>query len=111
MYGDYAAQPALGLTERQGILANGRYKLDQNWVLLGGVLYDVKAEKISQTQVGLGYIDDCLILALNYMTSYDYSGSTAANSTVFLQFSLRTLGGGSVGQSTSALSNGFPGLH
>jgi len=111
MYGDYAAQPALGLDERQGILANGRFKLNQNWVLLGGVQYDLKAEKISQTQVGVGYVDDCLILALNYMTSYSYSGSTAANNTVFLQLSLRTLGGGSVGTGTSAISNGLTGLH
>ena len=111
MYGDYAAQPALGLTHREGILANGRYKLNENWVMLGGALYDVRTEKLSQTQIGLGYIDDCLILALNYMTSYSYSGSTAANNTVFLQFGLRTLGGGSVGQGTSAVSNGFPGLH
>jgi LPS-assembly protein len=111
MYGDYAAQPALGLNQRQGVLANGRYKLSENWVLLGGALYDLRAEKLSQTQIGLGYIDDCLILALNYMTSYSYSGSTAANNTVFLQLSLRTLGGGSVGQGTSAISNGFPGLH
>jgi LPS-assembly protein len=111
MYGDYAAQPALGLDQRQGILANGRFKLNENWVMLGGALYDVKAAKLSQTQIGLGYIDDCLILALNYMTSYSYSGSTAANNTIFLQLSLRTLGGVSVGQGTSALSNGFPGLH
>jgi LPS-assembly protein len=110
MYGDYAAQPALGLNLRQGILANGRFKISDNWVFLGGALYDLRAEKISQTQVGLGYIDDCLILALNYMTSYSYSGSTAANNTVFLQLSLRTLGGGTVGQGTSAISNGFPGL-
>jgi LPS-assembly protein len=111
MYGDYAAQPALGLDQRQGILANGRYKLNENWVLLGGALYDIKAEKISQTQIGLGYIDDCLILALNYMTTYSYSGSTAANNTVFLTLGLRTLGGFSVGQGTSAISNAFPGLH
>ncbi|HWF97054.1 MAG TPA: LPS-assembly protein LptD [Xanthobacteraceae bacterium] len=111
MYGDYAAQPALGLDERQGILANGRFKLNENWVLLGGALYDLRAEKFSQTQIGLGYIDDCLILALNYMTSYSYSGSTAANSTIFLQLSLRTLGGGSVGTGTSAISNGLSGLH
>ncbi len=111
MYGDYAAQPALGLDERQGILANGRFKLNPNWVLLGGVQYDLKAEKISQTQVGVGYIDDCLILALNYMTSYSYSGSTAANNTVFLQLSLRTLGGGSVGTGTSTISNGLTGLN
>jgi LPS-assembly protein len=111
MYGDYAAQPALGLDHRQGVLANGRFKLNENWVLLGGALYDLRAEKISQTQAGVGYIDDCLIVALNYMTSYSYSGSTAANNTIFLQLSLRTLGGGTVGQGTSSISNGFPGVH
>jgi LPS-assembly protein len=110
MYGDYAAQPALGLDHREGILANGRFKLNENWVLLGGAQYDLRADKISQTQVGLGYIDDCLILALNYMTSYSYSGTTSANNTVFLQLGLRTLGGGTVGEGTSALGNGFPGL-
>jgi LPS-assembly protein len=111
MYGDYRAQPALGLDQRQGLLANGRYKLNQNWVLLGGALYDVRAEKFSQTQVGLGYIDDCLILALNYITSYTYSGSTAANNTIFFTVSLRTLGGGSVGEGVSAISNGLSSLH
>jgi len=33
---DYAAQPSLGLDHREGILANGRYKFNENWVLLGG---------------------------------------------------------------------------
>jgi LPS-assembly protein len=110
MYGDYAAQPLLGLDQRQGILANGRYKINENWVLLGGALYDVRAEKVSSTQLGLGYIDDCLILALNYVTSYSYSGSTAANSTIFFQLGLRTLGGVSFGQGTSTLTNPFPAL-
>jgi LPS-assembly protein len=80
-------------------------------VLLGGALYDIQAAKLSQTQIGIGYIDDCLILALNYMTSYSYSGATAANSTIMLQLSLRTLGGGAVGMGTAGLSNGFPGMH
>ena len=111
MYGDYAAQPALGLDQRQGLLAHGRFKLNENWALLGGVLYDVRAEKFSQTQIGLGYIDDCLIVALNYMTSYEYSGSTAANNTLLFSFSLRTLGGTSVGQSISGITNAFAGSH
>jgi LPS-assembly protein len=110
MYGDYAAQPALGLDRREGVLASTRYKLAENWAFLGSALYDVRAEKISQTQVGIGYIDDCLILALNYLTSYSYSGSTAANNTIFLQLNLRTLGGATVGQGTSVLGNGIQGL-
>jgi LPS-assembly protein len=106
MYGDYAAQPALGLDERQGLLVNARYKLTENWALLGGVLYDVRAQQFSQTQVGVGYIDDCLILALNYLTSYNYSGSTSANNTLMFSISLRTLGGTSVSENVGAL-----GLH
>jgi LPS-assembly protein len=110
MFGDYAAQPALGLDHREGVLANGRYKLNENWIMLGGAQYDLRAQKISSTQIGVGYIDDCLILALNYLTSYSYSGTTSANNTIFLQLSLRTLGGGSIGQGTSTFSNGIPGL-
>jgi LPS-assembly protein len=110
MYGDYAAQPALGLDHREGILGTGRYKINENWVFLGGAQYDLRAEKLSSTQIGVGYIDDCLILALNYMTSYSYSGNTQANNTVFLQIGLRTLGGITMGQGTSALSNGISGL-
>ena len=110
LYGDYAAQPALGLLQREGILGTGRYKITENWLFLGGAQYDIKAEKVSSTQIGVGYIDDCLILALNYMTSYSYSGQTTANNTVFLQIGLRTLGGTSVGTNTSVLQNGVPGF-
>ena len=110
LFGDYAAQPALGLLQREGILGTGRYKITENWLFLGGAQYDIKAEKVSSTQIGVGYIDDCLILALNYMTSYSYSGQTTANNTVFLQIGLRTLGGTSVGTNTSVLQNGVPGF-
>ena len=64
LYGDYAAQPLLGfLDRRQGILGSGSVKLDANWVLLGAARYDINAGKFDQTRIGLGYIDDCLILA------------------------------------------------
>jgi LPS-assembly protein len=105
MYGNYAAQPAIGFpTSREGVLGTARVKLNPNWVLMGGAQYDIKAEKISQTQIGVGYVDDCLILALNYITSYSYSGSTAANNTILLQVSLRTLGGSAAGPGTTAMS-------
>jgi LPS-assembly protein len=99
LYGDYAAQPALGILERQqGILGVGQVKLDANWVLLGGARYDINAEKFDQTRIGVGYVDDCLILGLNYITNYTYSGNVHANHTVMLQLNLRTLGGTSVNQ-------------
>jgi LPS-assembly protein len=99
LYGDYAAQPLLGILDRQqGILGTGQVKLDANWVLLGGARYDIMAGKFDQTRIGLGYVDDCLILGLNYITNYTYSGNVSSNHTIMLQLSLRTLGGTSASQ-------------
>ena len=104
LYGDYAAEPKLGfLYRRQGILGTGTLKLDANWVLLGSARYDINEEKFDQTRIGLGYVDDCLMLALNYITSYTYSGNVAVDHTIMLQLSLRTLGGTSASQGVSSL--------
>jgi LPS-assembly protein len=103
MYGSYAAQPELGfLDRREGILGNARYKVNPNWVLLAAARYDLRAHQVSQTQIGVGYIDDCLILALNYITDYAYSGSVSVNHTYMMQVSLRTLGGNTSGGGGSA---------
>jgi LPS-assembly protein len=104
LYGDYAAKPDLGLLyRRQGVLGTGSLKLDANWVLLGSARYDINAEKFDQTRIGLGYVDDCLMLAVNYITNYTYSGNPGVDHTVMLQLSLRTLGGTSASQGVSSL--------
>jgi LPS-assembly protein len=104
LYGDYAAQPQLGfLSRRQGLLGSGSVKLDANWVLLGAARYDLNANKFDQTRIGIGYVDDCLILALNYITNYAYSGNPSADHQVMLQFTLRTLGGAAVSQGVSGI--------
>ncbi len=105
LYGDYAAQPEIGILNRQqGILGTGSVKLDANWVLLGGARYDINAGGFDQTRVGLGYIGDCLILALNYITNYSYgSGTPVLNHTIMLQLNLRTLGGTSVSQGVTSV--------
>ncbi|MBV9555509.1 MAG: LPS-assembly protein LptD, partial [Pseudolabrys sp.] len=105
LYGDYAAQPDLGfLYRRQGLLGSAQYKIDQNWAVFGSALYDLNAHKINQTRFGIGYIDDCFILALNYSTSYSYdvNGSNPIRvNAIMLQFALRTLGGSTVSQNIS----------
>ncbi len=104
LYGDYAAQPQIGfLDRRQGILGTGSLKLDANWVLLGAARYDINAGKFDQTRIGLGYVDDCLILALNYVTNYVYSGNPSADHQIMLQLTLRTLGGAAVSQGVSGI--------
>jgi LPS-assembly protein len=99
LYGSYDAQPELGFFERrQGILSSASYKIDANWVLSGAARYDINANKLSQTQVGVGYVDDCFILALNYITDYTYSNNATSDHRIMLQLSLRTLGGTAVTQ-------------
>jgi LPS-assembly protein len=106
MYGYYAPQPAIGfLDSREGVTSTARFKLSQNWQTFGGVRYDLKNSQLNETQIGLGYVDDCLILALNYITEYRYNTTDAHNHTVMLQFSLRTLGGTSARQGLANLSN------
>ena len=103
LYGDYAAQPLLGfLDRRQGILTSGSVKLTQNWQATAAVRYDIDANKLSGTQFGIGYIDDCLILALNYMRNYNFSGVATRDDRIMLQMTLRTLGGTSVSQTVSS---------
>ena len=74
LYGDYAPQPLLGfLTRREGILAGASVKMTENWILLGSTRYDIFADQFDQTRLGLGYVDDCLILSLNWLTGYTYT--------------------------------------
>ncbi|MBN9004181.1 MAG: LPS-assembly protein LptD [Rhizobiales bacterium] len=104
LYGDYAAQPDLGyLTRRRGILGTGSLKIASNWVVQGAARYDLEANQINQYSIGAGYVDDCFVLGLNYMTYYTYAAGTAPpklSHAFMLQLGLRTLGqtrGGSSG--------------
>jgi LPS-assembly protein len=100
LYGNYDAQPEIGFLERrQGALGAASVKVTSNWVLQGGALYDIDASKVVQTTLGAGYIDDCFIMAVNYITNYTYSGNPKADQRLMLQLSLRTLGGTAVTQS------------
>jgi LPS-assembly protein len=96
MYGNYAPQPELGyLIRREGLLGTGSIKVATNWVVSGAARWDLVTNQINQYTVGAGYVDDCFVLAANYVTSYSYSaGSTppVLNHAIMLQIGLRTLG-------------------
>ena len=95
VYGDYAAQPALGfLTRREGITAGTSFKVTSNWVVLGSAGYDIINKQFNASRVGIGYVDDCMLLSFNYVTSYVYNGTTSPtpDRAFMLQMSLRTLG-------------------
>jgi LPS-assembly protein len=104
LYGNYAPQAELGyLTRREGILTTGTIKLTPNWVATGGFRYDLIENQINEYIVGAGYVDDCFVLALNYITDYAYVTATNPVPTldhrVMLQIGLRTLGTSSITES------------
>ena len=94
MYGNYAAQPELGyLTRREGLLGSGSIKVAANWVVTGAARWDLEANKLNQYIIGAGYVDDCFVLAANYVTSYTYSAGTTPpvlSHAFMLQIGLRT---------------------
>ncbi|WFU14024.1 LPS-assembly protein LptD [Bradyrhizobium sp. CB3481] len=107
MYGNYAAQPELGyLTRREGLLGTASIKLAANWVVSGAARWDLEANKLNQYIIGAGYVDDCFVLAANYVTSYNYSAGAAPpvlNHAFMLQIGLRTI----ANSSSSASPAGF----
>jgi LPS-assembly protein len=106
LYGRYAAQPEIGfLSPRQGILGSLSYKLSANWITSAALRYDLQASQVQQYQLGFGYIDDCLILALNYIADYGYSGNPTTDHRVLLQLSLRTLGATGVSHTVGVTGN------
>jgi LPS-assembly protein len=104
LYGNYDAQPLIGfLDRREGVVGTAYLKLTTNWAVNGSIRYDLDAHKVASTSFGVGYIDDCLIMALNYTTNYMYSGNTTADQRILLQLTLRTLGGTSLGYTLGTL--------
>ncbi|MFL6837187.1 MAG: LPS-assembly protein LptD, partial [Bradyrhizobium sp.] len=95
LYGNYAAQPELGyLTRREGLLGSASIKVASNWVVSGAARWDLEANKLNQYIIGAGYVDDCFVLAANYVTSYSYSAGTTPpvlSHAFMLQIGLRTI--------------------
>jgi LPS-assembly protein len=106
MYGDYAKQPELGyLTRREGLLGSGSIKVAANWVVSGAARWDLEANKLNQYIVGAGYVDDCFVLAANYVTSYTYSAGTTPpvlSHAFMFQIGLRTIANSAASASPTA---------
>ena len=73
--------------------------------------YDIDARKFSSTQFGLGYIDDCFIFAMNYITGYTYSTlpniAPVLDHRVMLTIALRTIGATGTTQSLGSTTGLF----
>ncbi|MET0879869.1 MAG: LPS-assembly protein LptD, partial [Tardiphaga sp.] len=108
MYGNYAPQAELGyLTRREGLLGTGSIKLASNWVVTGGARWDLEANKVNMYTIGAGYVDDCFVLGVNYVTSYSYVQNLVTppvlSHSIMLQIGLRTLGNSSAAGANGAI--------
>jgi LPS-assembly protein len=112
LYGNYDTQPEIGFLERrQAITAGVTFKFTQNWSIQAAARYDIEARQINQHRIGLGYIDDCFAISVNYSTDYNYNGTTTVDNRVMLVINLRTIGGTSFSQglNTSNSASGTTG--
>jgi LPS-assembly protein len=105
LYGEYDPQPSVGLLlPREGILASGTFKITQNWTIAGAALYSIDSSRLNTATVGLGYIDECIALTVNYISNYGFNGDIVPNRTLMLQLTLRTLGATAFTQQIGGLS-------
>jgi LPS-assembly protein len=96
------------LTDREGVLGTSSLRITSNWSIFGAIGYDLDQHRVDQTQFGLTYIDDCIALALQYTTSYSYSGNPQEKThAVMMTLGLRTLWDGQISQGVSGLPGGL----
>jgi LPS-assembly protein len=126
LYGRYAAQPDIGIPTRQeGILGSVSYKIDANWVVYGNALYGLETFKsdssgnlvpdtnphwqFTRAGLGIGYVDDCFTLSLNYLYGYSYDvvtgGTPKVDNRIMFQLGLRTIGESGVSQHVGSSSS------
>ncbi|MDF2115599.1 LPS-assembly protein LptD [Roseiarcaceae bacterium H3SJ34-1] len=112
-YARYDAQPLLGYNvRREGLAANGKFKIDDNYFATGSVIFDLSRHlynsgntggvvigsaplfSIAGLGAGIGYSDECTTIMLNYTSIYRDNGllTPTRNQTIMLQLQLRTVG-------------------
>ena len=67
---------------------------------------NIEANKINQYVLGAGYVDDCFVLAANYVTSYNYvAGNTppTLSHAFMFQLGLRTIANSSSTSSSAGV--------
>jgi LPS-assembly protein len=127
-YARYEAQPYIGYDKRrEGISTALKYKFHENYYASGNVIFDLSRHlynievgghaglfSLAGVGGGIGYMDDCTTLAVNYASVYQDkgTGTPVRNQTVLVQLQLRTLGDTRVQSSLSAMrvDDGLGGL-
>jgi LPS-assembly protein len=94
-YNDLKAIPALGRTTRgEEILASASYRFTDHWRIIGGMRYDIDADRQVENVIGFGYEDECFSFELRYIEDFINDRDIETERSVGFQFKLKTIGGG-----------------
>ncbi len=130
-YARYEAQPLIGYDKRrEGVSTALKYKFHPNYYAAGNVIFDLSRHLYNTNSsvggraglfsmagmgAGVGYMDDCTTIAVNYASIYQDKGTGSAvrNQTVLVQLQLRTLGDTRVTQSLGSVKveDGLSGMY
>jgi LPS-assembly protein len=85
-----AEQVTLGLGERKEIDAQADLNFYENWQAFGALRRDLEASQMLDTELGLGYEDDCIGISVAYRRKFTTDRDLPPSTSVILRFSLKT---------------------
>ncbi|MCK0195427.1 LPS-assembly protein LptD [Ancylobacter sp. 6x-1] len=104
LYGQYDPQPLLGYYQlREGVVGAADYKINDRWSLSTSLRYDLALDQVDAATLGVKYMNDCIGVALTYISSYTEGTNRERDNKVLMTITLRTLG--EAGFSTGLGSN------
>ncbi|MBS0471105.1 MAG: LPS-assembly protein LptD [Proteobacteria bacterium] len=81
---------SLGLPEREEINAQADINFYENWQAFGAIRRDLLAGKMLDTELGLGYEDDCLGISVAYRRKFTTDQDLPPSTSIILRFNLKT---------------------
>ena len=83
-------QVTLGLGAREEINAQADINFYDNWQAFGAIRRDLLAGKMLDTELGLGYEDECLGVSVAYRRKFTTDRDLPPSTSIILRFSLKT---------------------
>ncbi|MBV9044518.1 MAG: LPS-assembly protein LptD [Alphaproteobacteria bacterium] len=80
----------LGLPRREEINAQADINFYENWQAFGAIRRDLLAGEMLDTELGLGYEDECLGVSVAYRRKFTADRDLPPNTSVILRFNLKT---------------------
>jgi LPS-assembly protein len=90
-YVQLPAEPVtLGLPRREEITAQADINFYENWQAFGAIRRDLLAGQMLDTELGLGYEDECLGVSVAYRRKFTTDRDLPPSTSLILRFSLKT---------------------